>query len=282
MTDTVPAWGGELDPPERLLRLDVNALNYCAYDMALRDADELSGWLAVPNTLESAWIDVYALPERKRVAEAVGRQGVLGRGLERPPIVMGLRLAFEDGVLRLVAGYEDGSVQAWVLSETSTGLHAELSWSHRPHTESVMALTLTPAHDRVVSVDADARLAQCVLAESTQPEVWTLPRPGNASVAMRDDARVLAVGGWDGAVRVFSRDAQLLATLVYHKEGVSAVAYIRQGRVHMLAVPEADSDEELAHPVPRHLLVAGAKDGRVSLWDVPFTRDDVMPRLRAP
>lgn len=278
----VSAWGGELDPPECFLRVEVNALNYCAYDLALGDAHALEGWLAVPNTLESAWIDIYALPERRRVAEAVGKQGVLGRGLERPPIVMALQLVLENERLQLVAGYEDGSIQSWSMEAATGMLKPELSWSHRPHTESVMALALAPSRDTVVSVGADQLLAQTQLYTDTPPHTTKLPRPGNACVAVRQDARVLAIGGWDGAVRVFSKHMALLATLAYHKEGVSSVAYVRSEPTYTLAVPEAESDEEDISRLPRHRLAAGAKDGRVSLWDVPFTRDDVMPQLRAP
>lgn len=286
MPESVLGWGGALDPPERVLRIDVNALNYCAYDMAFSNADALCGWMAVPNTLESAWIDVYALPSCRRVAQAVGRQGVLGRGLARPPIVMALCLVLEGATLRLAAGYEDGSLQAWSMATGGSTLEPELGWSHRPHTESVMAVHYQPQQRMLLSVGADARLAYMQLdadAHAT-PRMVTLPRPGNACVAARWDGRIVAVGGWDGAVRVLSEQGMLLGTLAYHKEGIQSLAYWCADPVHTLALPEAESDEEAPVAAPHvspHWLAAGAQDGRISLWDAPFTRDDPLPAQRA-
>ncbi|WFC97864.1 Astra associated protein 1 Asa1 [Malassezia yamatoensis] len=282
MTDTISAWGGELDPPQHVLRVDVNALNYCAYDLATTTEERLEGYLAVPNTLESAYIDIYALHDKKRIIEAVGHAGVLGRGLERPPIVMSLCLTIREGLTWLVAGYEDGSVQAWTMSMSDAHPTTELCWSLRPHKESVMALTLTPDHQAVVSVGADQRLVRITLNLHPAVDTFSLPRPGNASVAVRADQQISAVGGWDGGVRIVSQTKKLLATLLYHKQGIGSVAFIRRNLVNTLTIAEMDSDEEDSRIVPAHLLAVGAKDGRVSLWDTPFTVADVTPALRAP
>ncbi|WFD41953.1 Astra associated protein 1 Asa1 [Malassezia psittaci] len=282
MTDTIPTWGGQLDPPQHVLRVDVNALNYCAYDLVTTTEERLEGYLAVPNTLESAYIDIYALHDKRRIIEAVGRAGVLGRGLERPPIVMSLCLTIREGLMWLVAGYEDGGIQAWTVLMSDAQPKPELRWSLRPHKESTMALTLTPDHDAVVSVGADQRLVRITLDFCPAVDTYSLPRPGNASVAVRADQQISAVGGWDGGVRIVSQTKKLLATLVYHKQGIGSVSFVRRNAVNTLTIAEMDSDEEDSKTVPGHLLAVGAKDGRVSLWDTPFTVTDVMPALRAP
>lgn len=281
MPDTVSAWGGQHEAPPLTLSVEVNALNYCAYAMALRSKESLDGWMAVPNTLESAWIDIYALPQRTRVREAVGRQAVLGHGAQRPPIVMTLQLALAEDVLRMVAGYEDGTSQAWSMRTHKDGSlgEPELLWSLRSHTESIMGMCLTPDHQAAVSVGADQHLVRAAFSDAV-PTIASATRPGNASVAVRADARILAVGSWDGKVRIFSfKDTALLATLTYHKEGIQAVAYIRTNPVHTLALTNADesSDEEGHAAPPRPLLAAGSKDGRISLWDLPFSKEDIMP-----
>ncbi|WFD30378.1 Astra associated protein 1 Asa1 [Malassezia sp. CBS 17886] len=252
--------------PTLQLRVDVNTLNYCAYDMVLiPDTHGLHGWLAVPNTVDSAWIDVYALPSRQRVAEAVGRSGTVQCGSTRPPITMSVRITLTAHAVLLVGGYEDGS----------------LVWAHKPHRESIMSMCLGPDASHVYSVGADDRIVCTALTPDATPHISGDQHPGNACVAVRGDARVLAVGGWDAMVRVFALPAmQPLAVLAYHKDSVYAAAYTpAAGSPHFVDLCDDSSseDERGAGPlqpsahVHSDRFACGGKDGRVSLWDVPFT-----------
>lgn len=274
--------GAHLDEPRCVLSVNVNALNYCAYDVVLlqrRHSDALHAYLAVPNTLESAWIDVYELPSGHRVVEALGRSDAVRDGAYRPPIVMALQMLLSENLLYIAAGYEDGGVQAWALQCDVDGAFlgaASLLWSHVPLSESIMALCVAP-DATVLYVGADERLARLALTPGASPEVHMLPRTGNACIAVRPDYRAVAIGAWDGRVRVFSADISLLATLSYHKASVYAIAFARHGdAVHRLDVDSEDSsDDDEGLGISHRLLACGSKDGRISLWDVPWTAGEL-------
>jgi ASTRA-associated protein 1 len=113
--------------PKQLLSLEVNSLNYCRFSMlTARGNDE--ALIAVPHTLESAYIDIYHLPTCKRLAKAIGKPDIASTSAalreSRQAITMAMHL-FEskDGKgLALLAGYEDGSVALWTtpLKEATT------------------------------------------------------------------------------------------------------------------------------------------------------------------
>ncbi|PKI85258.1 Asa1p [Malassezia vespertilionis] len=260
--------------PKLVASVEVNALNYYGAD------GPLHGWLAVPNILESAWIDIFQLPQRIRVAEAVGKLAVVKSGAERPAIVMGLCLEQRDSSLVLAAGYEDGSAQAWTLPIHHEKLgQAELLWSSKEHTESVMSMCLTPDKSAVLTVGADDLLVYTALTPNALSKKYSTQHPGNACVAMRADAHVVAVGSWDSFIRILSMpEGILLAKLAYHKDSVYSLAYARFDTTHTLALgPESSSEDEsvslATKPTPR-LMAAGAKDGRITLWDTHFTTED--------
>lgn len=270
----------DLPEPTLVLTLDVNALNYCAYDMTVQACtqDGLKGWVAVPHTLESAWIDVYELPSKRRIVEALGRQDVLRTGAERPAIVMALQCCRTNDGHTLCAGYEDGTIQAWTFDYDWT---PTLLWTHKPHAESVMALALAPDRTYVVSVGADRALVQTALLADALPRSYDATRPGHASVAIDARGHTMAVGCWSSKTHLYTLPSMSKTmTLPYHKEGIYAVAYSRYGPTHTLAVHQNDSDcssedDQNSTKAPTHeILACGSKDGRVSLWNIPTTGPD--------
>lgn len=108
------------------------------------------------------------------------------------------------------------------------------------------------------------------------------------SLRVRSDGRLLITGGWDSRVRIYStRTLKEMAVLKWHKEGVYAVGFgdIIDGEESEKGVEQpADGAsqgvvrretglkklqrqrEEVVRS--KHWAVAGAKDGRVSLWEV--------------
>ncbi|KAH8728698.1 WD40-repeat-containing domain protein [Phaeosphaeriaceae sp. PMI808] len=105
---------------------------------------------------------------------------------------------------------------------------------------------------------------------------------GQQSLRVRSDGRLFVTGGWDSRVRVYSsKTLKEVAVLKWHKEGVYAVDFARimeagdlqtEGVGDEVAVKEtgigklARQREEQMQL--KHLVAAGAKDGKVSLWEV--------------
>ncbi|XP_053725566.1 guanine nucleotide-binding protein subunit beta-like protein 1 isoform X1 [Synchiropus splendidus] len=148
----------------------------------------------------------------------------------------------------LLAGYEDGSVLLWDITQKS-----KLS-QIKAHPEPVMCLTFDPARRRGISGSSEKSLSPWILDGQnhlqTQDPV-PLVNPGVSQLAIRDDGKLLASAGWDHRVRVFGwKKLRPLAVLQYHRDMVQSVAF---------------SD----HSDPRkRLLAAGSKDQRISLWSI--------------
>jgi WD40 repeat protein len=111
---------------------------------------------------------------------------------------------------------------------------------------------------------------------------------GQQSLSVRSDGRLLVTGGWDSRVRIYSaKTLKEVAVLKWHKEGVYAVAFgkiLEPGNLEHIV--REDYLEEPGEVVRRetglsklqrqreekmqikHWVAAGAKDGKVSLWEV--------------
>ncbi|KAM5354230.1 hypothetical protein ACJ41O_000880 [Fusarium nematophilum] len=123
---------------------------------------------------------------------------------------------------------------------------------------------------------------------------------GQQSLAIRSDGRIFATAGWDSKVRVYStKTMKELAVLKWHQVGCYAVAFAHvtaSGRAEETqgdrpaeeAGESASQEQSLVSsrtgPVSRsglsvkeqrietarrtHWVAAGAKDGKISLWDI--------------
>ena len=110
---------------------------------------------------------------------------------------------------------------------------------------------------------------------------------GQQSLRVRCDGRILATGGWDSRIRVYStKTLKEVAVLKWHKEGVFAVAF---GSVGDEPEESGSGENEKASKATsmlqtiglgclqkqraeqlqkKHWIAAGAKDGKVSLWEI--------------
>jgi ASTRA-associated protein 1 len=115
---------------------------------------------------------------------------------------------------------------------------------------------------------------------------------GQASLKFRLDGTIFATAGWDSKIRVYAaRSMRELAVLKWHTDGCYAVAFAElHGRdsesSETAGLSSAIGANEIAQtrreqPLIRvaeqrrtdrakftHWLVAGSKDGKVSLWDI--------------
>ncbi|KAM7018315.1 guanine nucleotide-binding protein subunit beta-like protein 1 isoform 1-T2 [Tautogolabrus adspersus] len=148
----------------------------------------------------------------------------------------------------LLAGYEDGSLLLWDVTQRS-----KLSQA-KAHPEPVMCLTFDPERLRGISGSSEKTLSSWMLDRQNNLQLQdnvTLVNAGVSQLCIRGDGKLLASAGWDHRVRVFGwKKLKPLAVLQYHTDMVLSVTF---------------SD----HQDPRQrLLAAGSKDQRISLWSI--------------
>lgn len=111
---------------------------------------------------------------------------------------------------------------------------------------------------------------------------------GNASIALSPSEQVIAVGGWDGRIRLFSTGTgKPLGTLEYHRETVQCLAFPnsqqhpgmeehghRGVEASTLELGEEGSDDDDSEEEgdraesKARWLVSGSKDRRLGLWQL--------------
>ncbi|TFK98627.1 WD40-repeat-containing domain protein [Pterulicium gracile] len=257
--------------------------------------------IAVPNLVQSELADIWAVPGFERLHAAIGTPEFTSeRGTkESTGISMALHLFTSDSLastssdptptLNLLSAYENGSVQLRRYTpprnnerrrgpyRTIEGRGWQVTWSYKAHNETVMGMSISLPNTLALTVSADHLIGRYDLAPTDQPtpsgSVHRTKHPGNSAITIHDDGKLCAVGSWDGRVRLFStRSLKALGTLSYHKESCQAVAF-----AHPLPPdPEADvgeEEEEFGLSVEEkssrsRWLVAGGKDGRVSVWEL--------------
>nr|XP_048308248.1 guanine nucleotide-binding protein subunit beta-like protein 1 isoform X2 [Myodes glareolus] len=145
------------------------------------------------------------------------------------PMCLGLWQTNSSPRPLLLAGYEDGSVTLWDISERKVCSRIAC------HEEPVMGL------------DFDSQKAKGVSGSAGKVcKTHELTNPGIAEVTIRPDHKILATAGWDHRIRVFHwRTMKPLALLAFHSASVYCVAFATDG-----------------------LLAAGSKDQRISIWSL--------------
>ncbi|KZT53245.1 WD40 repeat-like protein [Calocera cornea HHB12733] len=279
-----------LEQPTLVYSLDVNALNYCRFSLlpgSAHDPSSSTALVAVPNLVDSDFVDIWELPSLQRLHAAVGKASQEpatsdGTGRTKTGIVMSIHLyrapaglGSRSGQLRIVAGYEDGSVRLQVydgLASTSIEGQGWVNlWSCKVHRESVMHLAVSADLTFGLTISADHLIGKYGLKDDLAEGRATIHRtkhPGNGAIAIRSDGRVCAVAGWDGSIRLYStKTFKSLGALAYHRDSCYAVAFAclhpRQRDPN-----DDDSDDEQEADKRTRWLAAGGKDTRVSIWEL--------------
>ncbi|XP_072520739.1 guanine nucleotide-binding protein subunit beta-like protein 1 [Salminus brasiliensis] len=163
-------------------------------------------------------------------------------------MLMCMKMWQADSGPLLCAGYEDGSLVLWDVS------------NRRPlgclkaHPDPVMCLDVDAGRQKGISGSSDKSLTSWTINDQQSLQMQDsvpLTNPGVSQVCVRADGKITAAAGWDGSVRVFGwKRLKPLAVLQHHKDLVHSVAF---------------SD----HPEPsQRLMAAGSKDQRISLWSI--------------
>ncbi|KAL1708003.1 WD40-repeat-containing domain protein [Schizophyllum commune] len=284
----VPVAGGSVQQQELrqpAYTMDVNALNYCRFSLLHRSGSE--PLIALPNLVDSSCADIWELPSRDRLHAAIGKPKdapavpLDGRGNDKTGIIMSLHL-FQTTTspsssssmphLRLLAAYEHGGVilrQCTAPSgqKTVEGKGWDVVWTSKVHAESIMAMAVTRDNALALTVSADHLIGRYDLNATDPSTVSTTHRtkqPGNACIAIRDDGRVCAVGGWDGGIRLYStKTLKPLGTLRYHKTSVQALP---SSTAEDLADDSESDDDDGDSAERERWLIAGGKDNRLTIW----------------
>ncbi|XP_005990263.1 guanine nucleotide-binding protein subunit beta-like protein 1 [Latimeria chalumnae] len=221
--------------------ISVESVGFC--QCALLEKDPGHWLLAVPGS-EASQVDVLDLPSKMPVCTLKPAGDVkLGK-----PMCLKLWQPDSGRGPLLLAGFEDGSVNLWNISERKP-------LSRLPcHEEPVMSLDFDPEKAKGVSGSSEKFLGFWKLDELQTlklHEKFELVNSGIAHVCIRQDRRILATAGWDCRVRIFGwKKLKPLAVLQYHTANVHCVAFSN-------------------HSAPKErLLAAGSKDQRISVWAI--------------
>ncbi|KAJ7274518.1 WD40-repeat-containing domain protein [Mycena haematopus] len=289
----------DLPTPVLCYSLDVNALNYCRFSLLPFPFHSDEALIALPNLVESSEADIWAFPSKQRIHASVGTErtqpmfSLGGREGMRTGLIMSLHLfratpppegpSAQAGELRLLCAYEDGSVALRRFdscAQTSVEGHGwEIVWKSKLHVEAIMAMRVSRDNQLALTVSADHLVGRYDLTTEAGAEgdvdaspgmIHRTSHPGNGCIAIRDDGRVCAIGGWDGRIRLYStKNLKPLGTLRYHKSGCQAVEFARSVDADARTAEENGEDEEMTEEeleTRGRWLAAGAKDRRVSLW----------------
>ncbi|KAJ3763905.1 WD40-repeat-containing domain protein [Lentinula raphanica] len=285
-----------LPTPTLRFSMDVNALNYCRFSLLSTSSStktvpssEYGALIALPNLIESSEADIWSLPSCERVHAGIGQRAkkILfsdGRTGENPTgIIMSLHLfqntspSTSAPELRILIAYENGSVilrrYANVDKTMSVeGKGWEVIWEAKMHREAIMAMQVSSNNEFALTVSADHIVGRYDLTASTADNstIFRTKHPGNACVAIRDDGRVCAAGGWDGKIRLYStKSFKPLGTLKYHKESCQALCFATSTGADADSQEQEDDDEDIPddEKIQRgRWLVSGGKDKRIAIW----------------
>ncbi|KAJ0118679.1 wd repeat-containing protein [Diaporthe amygdali] len=161
---------GPRPKPWMLHLLEVNTMNFCSFassavspatpsapdfvsEQPSTSVSELL--IAVPNTLASEAVDIYHLPSQTRIHTV--RLG------QDNGMAMALALAWLDGVLTLVVGYENGLAVVAQLDGDGSG-DDDGFWTviyrNQSHSQPILSLDVAPNREYFLTTGADAVIAK--------------------------------------------------------------------------------------------------------------------------
>lgn len=238
----IHVWIIQENLPSQVLTLAVNCCTHCPCDLTR------FGLLATP--LEDAAVslrDVAAI-DSVTIVRATSKRGMIMT--IRFVVVLGQNFVF------LLVAYEDGCLTSY---RTTNGSEVSCLQLSSPSTmdEGTPAITCLDFHNatmRGISGSPGDRLNVFEVSDLGELGLKTsvaITNPGVACVRVRPDGKYCVAGGWDHRIRVFSwKTLKLLAVIELHSDTVQCLTFVRR-----------PSESEV-------LLVAGSRDGRMSLWNL--------------
>lgn len=205
---------------------------------------------------------------------------------------MALAITHLDSDVAIVAGFESGSTCLWHRPATGAG-DWKMALACNAHAQPVLSLAIAQTHAAYFTSAADAIIARYPLTLTKASKVQGADKSvqtkhaGQQGLTVRSDGKLFATAGWDGRVRVYStKTMRELAVLKWHKQGCYALAFAdlsvsvsgngssqsdghASDDLQVAAQPYMTVEQKRNVKVQNtHWLAAGAKDGKVSLWDI--------------
>lgn len=150
----------------------------------------------------------------------------------------------------MLAVYESGHLLLWDWPNSICLSQVQLP-------EMLMCVTYNEVVNRVVVAGAGHQFSVFTITEDRQLQVIATTKmasPGVSCVVERHDSRILAVGCWDGKLRLYSlKTLKPLAVLTYHNMNIECAVFSEK------RVETWDCEK---------LLAVGSKDHKISLWKV--------------
>lgn len=149
----------------------------------------------------------------------------------------------------ILVGYEGGKLILWDIRQKSV-------LSSLPVETTPMALDFETTSMKGIIGGPSDQLQVFSISDGSlyDKHKISLKNAGTSVITVRPDAKIVAVGGWDSRVRIFSwKSLKQLAALDQHRDTVQDIAY---------------SSERLETYDNKYVMATAAKDGYIALWDI--------------
>ena len=278
--------------PDLEMEIVVESLTFCMFEWTT-----YNGWILVAHSVcdkAEQWA-LKALKYETRTGEWTQRtvlSSVMPKTKNGMMMRLGLSLCEGKGCesgLFVLAAYEGGDLITFLIpASTLERLNdpddftirtrcledtvSEIA-SIKAHPEPILSLSvhdLRPSNDEMYtlimgtcSVDSEIQLL-ALKKINDFPQVISAEKSsaGHNTLLFRPDGKLLAVGGFDGHVRIYStrskgnkRRLKLLCVLKAHSERAGDVCFVMRG-------------DEGSSPLKKNMFVVGGRDGKVSIWEI--------------
>lgn len=183
-----------------------------------------------------------------------------------------------QGRYSLFVGYEDGRIVAYSFRRDQTETIPELNVTGLKIdvirvldlglTDFVSAFDTTSHSGDLVCGSAAKELRFINLDKNLNPNIVAikLSKPGTSVISIRPDSKLVAAGGWDNTIRLFSlKSKRLLVAFRNHVKQVSTILFIRKKDV---ATIDDHQDKQLAPAPSGFLMYCASLDGTISVFDI--------------
>ncbi|KDR15858.1 guanine nucleotide-binding protein subunit beta-like protein 1 [Zootermopsis nevadensis] len=187
---------------------------------------------------KNSGVEMYSLKSHSKIMSFEKDDNTLGE-------VMALKVIHVRQEPYLLVAYESGVLHMWDfrIQRVVSYLKDENCLTAVDFSEVTMSGLYGSVSNYVVFFNIDNN---CCLVRTQTKEIVN---PGINSIKIRPDNRIVALGCWDGRIRLFScKSYKLLAVLTEHSAEINDICF--------------------STGLPVHFMAAGGKDRKISLWNI--------------